>query len=126
MIKLLIIADDLTGAIDAGTQLAKEGINTFVTSNPDIDFNTSNQDISVLVFNSESRHINANLAAQKVRSVAESAKSAGVQYFFKKTDSTLRGNLGAELEAVYRATTQAQLPFIPAHPKSGRYTRSNL
>ncbi|MFC2125705.1 four-carbon acid sugar kinase family protein [Bacteroidota bacterium] len=124
MIKLLIIADDLTGAIDAGTQLAKEGINTFVTSNPDIDFNTSNQDISVLVFNSESRHINANLAAQKVRSVAESAKSAGVQYFFKKTDSTLRGNLGAELEAVYRATTQAQLPFIPAHPKSGRYTRN--
>jgi uncharacterized protein YgbK (DUF1537 family) len=40
---------------------------------------------------------------------------------YKKTDSTLRGSIGAELEALIREK-KAPLPFIPAYPGLGRTT----
>jgi uncharacterized protein YgbK (DUF1537 family) len=40
---------------------------------------------------------------------------------YKKTDSTLRGNIGAELEALIRERKRP-LPFIPAYPALGRTT----
>ena len=43
--------------------------------------------------------------------------------FYKKVDSTLRGNLGAELAAFRAATSAPGLPFAPAFPSVGRTTR---
>lgn len=40
MIKLVIIADDLTGALDTGVQFSKKNISTIVTA--DLNFNTRN------------------------------------------------------------------------------------
>ena len=54
------------------------------------------------------------------------AQCAGVSYIYKKTDSALRGNIGAELAAVLNAGGCRQLPFLPAFPQTGRITRGGV
>lgn len=118
--KLLVIADDLTGANDAGAQFAKFGIVVIVLARPDAAFPCDG--FEVVVVNTESRHVPAGEAAARVRQAIEVARQAGAEWVFKKTDSTLRGNLGAELEAVLDATGARVLPFIAALPQLGRTT----
>ena len=126
MIKLLVIADDLTGANDTGVQFTKQGIATFVTVDLDVDINALPPDLQVLVVDTESRHLPPDEAACRVIKIAGSAREHGVAYFYKKTDSTLRGNVGAELDAALAASGSKVLAFIPAFPKAGRYTRNGF
>ena len=128
MTELLIIADDLTGAIDTGVQLAKQGIKTQVILEPDIDYQMlfHHNNFPVLVVNTESRHIDKLEAAHRIRTIMKAAQIVGIKRYFKKTDSTLRGNIGKELEAFKNSIDQKCLPFIPAHPKLKRYTRNGL
>jgi D-threonate/D-erythronate kinase len=122
--KLLIIADDLTGANDAGVQFAKRGIRSIVFAHADV---TEFPDgYAAVVVNTESRHVTPNEAAARVRRVAEFGLRNGVTHIFKKTDSTLRGNIGAELKALIEATGARIIPFVPAFPEMGRTTRDGI
>lgn len=125
MVELLIIADDLTGAIETGVQIAKQGISTRVIHNPDTDLNQIFHEIdsTVIVFNTESRHIDQKEAARRVGQIIKISRERGIKRFYKKTDSTMRGNIGAELQAFREETGQNSIPFIPAHPKLKRFTR---
>lgn len=124
MTELLIIADDLTGAIEAGVLLAKQLIPARVIHQP-LFKNAELQlgEVAVLVYNTESRHIIAAAAADRVRDIMKKAKEAGIKRFYKKTDSTMRGNIGAELEAFLSESGQQTMAFIPAHPRLKRFTR---
>ena len=53
MVKLLIIADDFTGALDTGIQFKKYGICTQVFTKTRIEDNEINPDTEVLVIDSE-------------------------------------------------------------------------
>jgi len=125
LIELIIIADDLTGAIEAGVLLARNNIRARILPAPDFnDYRIFHEtDGSALVFNTESRHIGPGEASRRVAAIAEKGVEMGVKNFFKKTDSTLRGNVGSELHAVMQATKQQRMAFIPAHPKLKRFTR---
>lgn len=120
MILLLIIADDFTGALDTGVQFSAHGIATRVIVEPDVDFTV--HETKVLVVDTETRHLPAKEAYDTVAKLTERARQAGVQYIYKKTDSALRGNIGAELAAVLKASGCKQLPFLPAFPQIGRIT----
>lgn len=124
MILLLIIADDFTGALDTGVQFAAHGIRTRVVVDPDVDL--ADQKSQVLVVDTETRHLTADKASEVVAGLTRRALDAGVQYIYKKTDSALRGNIGAELAAVLKASGLSQLPFLPAFPQTGRITRSGI
>mgnify|MGYP000093217377 CR=1 FL=1 len=52
--------------------------------------------------------------------------SAGVFSIYKKTDSALRGNIGAELSALLKTSGERQLPFLPAFPQIDRVTRDGV
>ncbi len=125
MTELLIIADDLTGAIEAGVQLSKCGITASIAIDPDTDLKPIlvNENITVLVVNTESRHLLPKEAATRIRGVFQSVGGKGIKWFYKKTDSTMRGNIGSELEAFLKEIHQSVLPYIPAHPKLKRFTR---
>lgn len=124
MIFLLIIADDFTGALDTGVQFAAYGLSTQVTVESFVDFTA--HDTQVLVVDTETRHLPAAEAYETVARLTEQARSAGVRYLYKKTDSALRGNIGAELAAVLTASGCRQLPFLPAFPQTGRITRGGV
>lgn len=122
MITLLIIADDFTGALDTGVQFAVHGAITRVITNPFFDFSEVEKELQVLVIDAETRHLSPEIAYSVVRGIVEKALKAGVFCIYKKTDSALRGNIGAELTGVLDAAGVDRIPFIPAFPKTGRIT----
>lgn len=124
MVKLLIIADDFTGALDTGVQFAARGAATRVVTDPAYDFSRAEAEVLVMV--AETRHLPPEEAYRTVYSTVRKAKAAGVPYIYKKTDSALRGNIGSELTAVMDAAEADTIAFLPAFPKMGRVTRDGV
>ena len=121
---LLIIADDFTGALDTGVQFAARGIKTRVVVGADAALTHQNAD--VLVVDTETRHLPAAQAYAAVERLVQRAKYAGFAYLYKKTDSALRGNVGAELAALLNASGSRQLAFLPAFPQMNRVTKNGV
>ena len=119
---LLIIADDFTGALDTGVQFAARVIKTRVVVGADAALTHQNAD--VLVVDTETRHLPAAQAYAAVEGLVQRAKYAGFAYLYKKTDSALRGNVGAELAALLSASSSRQLAFLPAFPQMNRVTKN--
>lgn len=119
---LLIITDDLTGANDTGVQFARQGISTIVSIHHEIPLTIFAEDCQVLVVNIESRHVAPDDASARVFKVAQYGVALDIPHFYKKTDSTLRGNIGSELAALLAATNEQALFFAPAYPKLHRTT----
>lgn len=126
MFKLLIIADDFTGGLDTGVQFASKGIPTCVLTDSSEDFREAASDCEVLVIVAETRHLPATDAYDIVYKTALKGTELGISHIYKKTDSALRGNIGAELAAVYQACGASVLPFIPALPAMNRVTRNGI
>lgn len=124
--KLLILADDFTGALDTGVQFAAKGIHTQVVIVPTISFTELPQDLQVLVVDVETRHLTANQAYDFVYQTTQNALKAGFTHIYKKTDSALRGNVGSELAAVMDAAKAETLAFLPALPKMNRITCNGI
>lgn len=127
MFRLLVIADDFTGGLDTGIQFAKQGVATTVylydRLSPE---RLQNCRAQVVVVDTESRHIPPEEAGRRVASVTAMAVRAGCRYFYKKTDSTLRGNIGSELSAMLQAAGGTLLTFVPAYPSMGRRTVNGM
>lgn len=126
MIKLLIISDDFTGALDTGVQFAARGAATIVVTDLNYDFRSIEKTAEVLVMVAETRHLQPQEAYEIVYSTVHRAIQAGIAYIYKKTDSALRGNIGSELTALMDATGVDAIPFFPAFPKLGRVTREGI
>ena len=88
--------------------------------------NLAANDASVLVVDTETRHLSAADAYAVVAKLTREAMSAGVLSIYKKTDSALRGNIGAELSALLKTSGERQLPFLPAFPQIDRVTRGGV
>lgn len=125
MIKWLIISDDLTGALDAGAQFAKHGMRTKV-----IAYDQPGQlrfdDCDVLVCDLESRHVRSDEAYSKVFQLVRSALEKGATYIYKKVDSTQRGNVGSELDAVIDASHRSRFFYAPTYPEQRRIVRDGI
>lgn len=124
--KLLIIADDFTGALDTGVQFAAAGIRVKVMTKADCDLKSIPSEIRVLVLDAETRHLDAGAAYAAVYRTVRRAREAGVPHILKKTDSALRGNVGAELSAVLDASGLQTMAFLPACPQMNRITRNGV
>ena len=122
MIKVFIMADDFTGALDTGVQFSNYGVNTVVTSDLDFKFGETTEQIEVLVFNTETRYLNKQESYEVVKKIAMKAKEENIQYIFKKVDSALRGNIGSELRALSDVFEDVSIPFIPAYPEQNRFS----
>jgi uncharacterized protein YgbK (DUF1537 family) len=112
--KLAIIADDLTGALDAAAPFAARGLRTRVAVVPEMVSAVLDAQADVISVNTGSREIAAWEARQRVERVL-SALPAGVR-LFKKVDSRLKGNVEAELGAF----ATGRLAMLPAIPEFGR------
>lgn len=126
MIKFVIIADDLTGSLDTGVQFSKKKISTIVTTDLNFSPNELPKNIEVLVVNTESRHISKEKAENKIASVITKFKNIPIEYFYKKIDSTFRGNIGIELKSFMENLNINKLPLIPALPKNGRIVKEGI
>ena len=122
--KILILADDLTGSLDTGVQMTAKGYEVTVqTENTGIPADIR---CDVLVINTDTRHTDSTDAYQTVSDLVKDALCAGFDCINKKTDSGLRGNVGAELTALLEASGEKRLPFVPAWPKMNRITKEGI
>ncbi|GAA1072290.1 four-carbon acid sugar kinase family protein [Nocardiopsis metallicus] len=129
MAQVLVVADDLTGANATGARFARTGMRV-ATVTPEHVSRVAG-DYDVVVANLDSRHVPAEQAADLVTDVVEAVWPVGL--VVKRTDTTLRGNIGAEIEATYDAVrdrlpagTRVRVLFTPAFPGSGRITEDGV
>lgn len=117
-----IIADDLTGANDTALQFQQQGASTQIlldTENEPVNLkNTDTWAIST-----ESRNIEPSEAYKKVQAAAEYIKETiNPDYFYKKIDSTVRGNIAVEVLALLDILEYDASVIIPAFPAESRVT----
>lgn len=123
MIKLAAIADDLTGANDTALQFAKRNIKSCVKINFDTDDFAKDKDTKdVIVIDSDSRDLSAQEAYLKVKNICVKIQKYDVHCIYKKIDSTLRGNIGAEIKAVDDVFKPELVLIAPAYPINKRIT----
>ncbi len=113
-----VIADDLTGALDTALQFRKAGQQTMVSTRPGVWPSRG----TVVAMSTESRHVAAASAAESVKDAYQALQDRASARIYKKTDSLLRGNIGAELLALCDTAGAGPLVFAPAYPTGGRTT----
>jgi len=119
---VLVIADDFTGANDAGSGLAQAGALVHVLFGTKAPLPDDAAD--VLVISTDSRAVSASQAAERVAQVVQHFAAQLQQgWLFKKIDSTLRGNVGAETAAALHTSGKRLALVAPAVPRLGRTTR---
>ena len=118
MVDLAIIADDLTGALDAAAPFAMRGIPTVVALTTSALPQALATGARVVGVSTDSREITPDAATRAVR-LAVSMLPVGTA-LFKKVDSRLKGNVAAELDAIAHKRSLV----APAIPAFGRITRN--
>ncbi|RKL63833.1 four-carbon acid sugar kinase family protein [Thermoanaerobacteraceae bacterium SP2] len=119
MEKLCIIADDLTGATDTGVQFSKFGISTAVVFNyltiKDLTF-----DFDIVSINAGTRNINREVAYSRVKDIVRTLRDMNFKLYYKKIDSTLRGQPDVEIEAMMDEMGYEMAFIVPSFPANGR------
>lgn len=119
--KTVIIADDLTGANDTGAALAKNG---FKVATLDVIEDLGDyQDYDALAFHTDSRGVASGEAYRRVNEDTKKVLAAGLKpkFFSKRCDSTLRGNMGSEIDGMLDALPDGTVAMVaPAFPDSDK------
>ena len=111
-LQFCVIADDLTGAMDTGVGLTQAGLSAVITFSDKVNVSSD-----AMVATTDSRAESSREAYRRVKTVAERFRS---YYIYKKIDSTLRGNVAAELQALLDVTNADHAVVCPAFPASKR------
>ncbi|MBI2843817.1 MAG: four-carbon acid sugar kinase family protein [Armatimonadetes bacterium] len=119
--RLGIIADDLTGANDAGSLFVKAGSCVYVGIGEADVFDLAQRSV-VPVLDTESRLDPPDKAFSKVLKAAEAMRSWRADIVLKKIDTALRGPVGAEIDAAMKGLGESVCFVIPAIPEMDRIT----
>ncbi len=123
--RTLIIADDLTGALDVAGPFAQQGVDTWVVVDTKQDWPAQILDATVVSVNADSRHLCAGTAADRVTEIL-SRIDVQDRLLIKKIDSTLRGQVVAECIAMLHASGRHTAIVAPAFPAQGRTVRDGV
>lgn len=117
-----IIADDLTGANDTALQFQLNGADTNILLNTEIE--PTNSDIQqAWAISTESRNISPEEAFEKVKQATQLfVEKINPDFFYKKIDSTVRGNIAVETLSMLEVLGWDAAIVIPAFPQEGRIT----
>ncbi|HWR42089.1 four-carbon acid sugar kinase family protein [Sporomusa sp.] len=121
MPKIAVIADDLTGANDTGVQFSKFGLRTTVLLDA-IRQNLLPHHTDVVVLDTDSRAVLSSVASDRVSSICQMLQEQDVDSLYKKIDSTLRGNISAEVLSAYQEFKPVITIIAPAYPQTRRVT----
>lgn len=125
--RLTVIADDLTGALDTGVQFVNSRVTVAVV--PGMEHGSAQMvrnRAQVVVVNAELRHKTPEQAYKDCSTVVRKAVESGTDVVYIKVDSGLRGNIGAMMQAALDQTGERFAAFAPALPSMGRVTRNGI
>jgi D-threonate/D-erythronate kinase len=115
-VECLLIADDLTGACDAAVQFATKGFGAAVA----LELGAGVPKSDVLAVSTESRGLSMEESRRAIMDMALWLADTKPRILFKKIDSTLRGNAGAEIAATVSAFGCDAAVITPAFPAMKR------
>lgn len=125
-VRIVVIADDLTGAADTGVQFCPAvGPVLLTTAENGLPGDTRELPAGLTV-STDSRHLTNRSAGLTVHRCADRIVALTPELIYKKIDSCLRGNLGAELDALLEVTGAAASFVAPAYPAQGRTTINDV
>ncbi|RRD37520.1 four-carbon acid sugar kinase family protein [Fusobacterium nucleatum] len=118
MQKYIVIADDLTGSNATCSLFKKIGLRaaSILKLQGDINY-----DVDVISYSTASRGLDKEEAYKKVSEAIKILKNKDVSVYNKRIDSTLRGNIGTEINAMLDNLEDDRIAIvIPSYPDSGR------
>lgn len=116
------IADDLTGATTTGVLLARSKARTGVFFDVDAARKAeSAANLDAIIISSNSRPLPPNEAYDIVKKGTQALCGMGVKYFQKRIDTTCRGGIGVEIDAMLDVLGGDTVAIVvPAMPQSRR------
>src|SRR5262245_11595115 len=118
-----IIADDLTGATDVAAAFATRGFEVLVLVNLRARLRRR---VEVVALTTNSRHDPPSIAQRKVRRACRWLQARRIPVLYKKIDSTVKGNIVVEVEAIRAAAGFACAVVCPANPAQGRIVHNGI
>lgn len=121
MPQCIVIADDLTGANATGVLLKKMNYQTYTVMNSERIELSLLEEADCIMYPTDSRGIRADQAYNRVYNVTKLLKNERVKVYSKRIDSTMRGNVGSETDAILDALGPEYVAIsAPCFPASGR------
>ncbi len=124
--RVAIVADDLTGAMDTAAPFAMNGFRTRVIPLSAAIASSSLDDVDVVAVNTETRHCPPDVARDVVRACLSTLIQGRPEFIFKKIDSTLRGNVAAEISETLVRSGRRGAIVTPAMPSQGRTLKNGM
>jgi uncharacterized protein YgbK (DUF1537 family) len=116
--RILILADDLSGAADCAVACVRAGLQSRVCFDIDCASDSPNE---ALVLDLDSRQLTADQAREATLAAAGLIDGGAL---YRKIDSTLRGHVGLELAATLEIAGPGAFAIVcPAYPTMGRVVR---
>src|SRR5699024_5802448 len=123
--KIAVIADDLTGANATGVRLTKQGFQATTMVYYDRAIPTSLVD--AVCVDTDSRYAQHDIAKERVQKVLAHFQNWEADVFCKRIDSTVRGNIGIEIDTMLQTLGEKSVAIVVASfPESGRITSGEI
>jgi uncharacterized protein YgbK (DUF1537 family) len=122
MTHVLVVADDFTGACEVAAVFARPQTPVSIAVDGLMAVDGAPPNAAVRVVNTETRHAGAEEARAKIEARLRPWLEGPEAILYKKIDSTLRGPVAAETEALRCASGCAGVLVAPALPAEGRTT----
>ncbi len=123
----VVIADDFTGSTDTGVQFIKYGLRTSVKVLDKIALGEISSITKVLVVDTETRNVDKEKAELQIESAASRLEKWNRKTtFYKKIDSTMRGNIAHEVKALADKMNFKAIVCTPAFPNNGRIVKDSI
>ncbi|MBC7189980.1 four-carbon acid sugar kinase family protein [Candidatus Aerophobetes bacterium] len=121
--KVVVIADDLTGAGEIGSILAENNKKAIIINEGlEEDIKRLFAEYEAIVINLNTRSVSPEDAYTKTKHFLETFPDIKERLIYKKIDSTVRGNIAEEIEAILDLNCCDAVLFAPALPRLQRIT----
>lgn len=121
MPQCVVIADDLTGGNATGVLLKKMNYQAYTVMNTESMDLQALEDCDCVIYPTDSRSVAPEVAYQRVYDICSLLKDDAVKVYSNRIDSTLRGNLGSETDAMLDCLGEDYIAIVaPCFPASGR------
>ncbi|WP_319414286.1 four-carbon acid sugar kinase family protein [uncultured Cohaesibacter sp.] len=125
--KLAIVADDLTGALDSSVAFAERGLKVVCAlslSQLPASMDSGADVVAVSTGSRELSQSEAVLRIEQVLTMLDAHQQGEEVRIFKKVDSRLKGHIGAEVRALKHPFDK--IVVCPAIPRLGRFVKDGL
>lgn len=118
---IVVLCDDLTGANATGVKLSNRGFKTATVIH---GLPVPGSGYEAICLDTDSRYTDEDQARKRVKKALEKSKANGQgEVYSKRIDSTLRGNIGSEMEVMLEFLGEDAVAIVvSSFPDSGRTT----